>query len=83
MKRSIKERPLTLEEFQRRQHAYIEASAPIIKEMSRIATLSIPKMLLYSDGTLEIKHGNKVRKINTALKEVLNNLYSQLVPKET
>ena len=73
--RAINGTPLTLEEYRRRYHEYSEASAPIIKEMSRLAALSIPKMVLHTDGTLEIKHGNEVKKIKTALKEMLDSLY--------
>ena len=76
--RTINEMPLPLEEYRRQHHAYLEASAPIIKEMSRLAALSIPKMILYADGILEIKHGNEVKKIKAALKEMLDGLYRQI-----
>ena len=79
MKSSIKERPLTLKEYRRRYHEYSEASAPIIKEMSRLVTMSTPKMILHVDGTLEIKYGNEVKKIKAALKEMLDDLYRQTV----
>ena len=69
--------PLTLEECRKRQYEYFEVSAPIIKEMSRLVALSIPKMILHADGTLEIKDGDRVKKIKLTLKEILDNLYQQ------
>ena len=77
--RAINEMPLTLEEYRKQQHEYFEASAPIIKEMSQLAAMSIPKMILHADGILEIKHGNRVKKIKTTLKEMLDSLYQQII----